>query len=36
MFTRKKKSYDEEDYELDNMYNDDERYRVGEPSVWYN
>lgn len=37
MLTRRKKSYNEEEYELDNMYNEEERYRNGnEPSVWYN
>lgn len=33
----KRKSYGEEAYELDNLYNDDvnERYIVTETSVWY-
>ncbi len=35
MLTRKRKSYNEEEYELDNMYNEEDRYRLGEPSIWY-
>ncbi len=30
-----KKSYNEEEYELDNVYNDDERYRTADSSIWY-
>lgn len=32
-----KKMHDEESYELDNVYNDDDRfYMRGDSSVWYN
>ena len=35
MLKRIRKSYNEEEFELDNQYNEEERYRSGEPSVWY-
>lgn len=32
-----KKMHDEESYELDNVYNDEDRfYTRGDSSVWYN
>jgi hypothetical protein len=34
---RTKKMHDEETYELDNAYNEDERfYEEGDSSIWYN
>lgn len=35
MLKETRKSYNEEEFELDNQYNEEERYRSGEPSVWY-
>lgn len=31
-----KKSYDFESFELDNVYNEDERYPRDNTSIWYN
>lgn len=28
--------YNEEQYELDNQYNEDERYMRNDSSIWYN
>lgn len=30
------KMYNEEAYELDNQYNEDERYLRNDSSIWYN
>jgi hypothetical protein len=30
------KMYNEEEYELDNQYNEEERYQNNNPSIWYN
>ena len=31
-----KKMHDEEQFELDNQYNEDERYMRNDSSIWYN
>jgi len=30
------KMYNEEEYELDNQYNEEERYMRNDSSIWYN
>ena len=30
------KMYNEEEYELDNMYNEEDRYMRNDSSIWYN
>ncbi len=34
--TKTRKMFNEEEYELDNQYNDDERYSRSDSCIWYN
>ena len=36
MTMKTRKMYDEEEYELDNQYNEEERYMRNDSSIWYN
>lgn len=33
---RTQKMYNEEEYELDNQYNEEDRYMRNDSSIWYN